>query len=71
MNLIANDCVNCRRPVGYVTRAAIKVPTLCLACAGSKEVMKEWGHKIAARETPILEVMRDCRDALSAALRVY
>jgi len=40
MKLVANECANCRRPLGYVTPEALQIPTFCILCAADKEVMK-------------------------------
>ena len=61
MNLISNECVNCRRPVGYVTPEALQLPTMCILCAHDREIMKEWGHKIDKREKSINDVLLDYR----------
>jgi hypothetical protein len=65
MKLVANECANCRRPVGYVTPKALQIPTMCLLCALDKEVMEEWGHTIDKREKPVREVCRDLRWTLN------
>lgn len=65
MKLVANECVQCRRPVGYVTPDALQIPTLCVLCAHDKETMKEWGHTIAKSEKPIREVLLSYRTPLN------
>lgn len=65
MKLVANECVQCRRPVGYITPEAIAIPTMCILCAADPETMKEWGHKIDGHEKPINDVLLDYRWNLS------
>lgn len=61
MILIANECANCRRPLGYIAKGALQIPTFCVICAGDKEIMKEWGHRIDKREQSITAVLVDYR----------
>lgn len=61
VKLIANECVNCRRPVGYVATGALCIPTFCVLCAADKDTMEEWGHQIDPRERPIRNVLLDLR----------
>lgn len=65
MKLVSNECVNCRRVIGYVTPEAFQIPTLCIICAGDKEVLKEWGHSIDKQEKPIKEVLKQYRFELN------
>lgn len=65
MKLVANECAQCRRPVGYVTPEALQIPTLCILCAGDKETMKEWGHTINKSEKPIRDVLLGYRSDLN------
>jgi len=58
MNLVANECVQCGCPCGYVTREAVQIPTLCPLCAVDPGTMKDWGHKLDKREKPINEVLK-------------
>lgn len=44
--LVANECVNCRIPAGYVTEEALQIPTMCVLCAADEEVMAEWEHEV-------------------------
>lgn len=64
MKLVANECVQCRRPVGYVTADALQIPTLCVLCASDKETIKEWGHTIAKTEKPVRDVLLSYRREL-------
>jgi len=61
MKLIANECANCRRPVGYVVEGTLCLPTLCLLCAADKEVMKEWGHHVSRKEKTVGAIAIDYR----------
>lgn len=61
MKLIANECANCRRPVGYVVQGTLQLPTLCILCAADKDVLKEWGHRIDKAEKPITNILLDYR----------
>jgi hypothetical protein len=63
--LVANECVQCKRPVGYVTKEALQIPTMCPLCAFDKETMREWGHRIAKKEKPLSDVLRDLRRDLA------
>jgi hypothetical protein len=65
MKLVANECANCRRPLGYVTPEALQIPTFCILCAADKETLKEWGHTIDKREKPLREVLLDYRFTLN------
>lgn len=65
MKLVANECVQCKRPVGYLTPKALQIPTLCILCANDPETMKEWGHKIDKYEKPIGQVLYDYRFVLN------
>lgn len=65
MKLISNECVNCRRVVGYVTLGALLIPTMCVLCAHDREVMKEWGHRIDKAEKPTRDVLLDYRSRLN------
>lgn len=65
MKLVANLCIQCGRAVGYVTPDALQIPTLCVLCAGDKEIMEEWGHSIDRKEKPIREFLISYRSALS------
>jgi len=65
MKLIANECANCRRPLGYVTFQALLIPSFCVLCAGDSDVMEEWGHKIASSEKSIRDVLLDYRFTLN------
>ena len=62
--LIANECANCHRPVGYVAEGTLQLPTLCLLCVGDPEVLKEWGHRVARGEKPVVDVLLDYRRTL-------
>jgi hypothetical protein len=65
MNLEANECVNCNRPVGYVASGTLMLPTLCVVCVNDPDVMEEWGHKISNKEKPIKNVLMDLRTTLN------
>jgi len=65
--LVPNTCVNCRLPVGYTTVEALKIPHLCVLCVCNPEVMKDWGHKLNRKETPIFEVFQQLRTAVRDA----
>lgn len=56
--LVANLCVNCKTPVGYVTNGALQIPTMCILCVSDKEVMEEWEHQIKDGEQIIDDVLR-------------
>lgn len=64
MKLIANECVECGRPVGYVTKGTLQLPTLCLLCVNKSETMEEWGHSIDGGETKTIDVARDYYEVL-------
>lgn len=59
--LVANECVNCHRPVGYVTEEAYQIPTMCVLCAADEEVMAEWEHEV---EGDIKLVLRNYRSKI-------
>lgn len=65
MRLIADECVHCRRPVGYVTPQALQIPTMCILCAADKETLAEWGHTVSRTGKPINDVLIDYRFALN------
>lgn len=65
MKLIANECVQCGRPTGYVTPKAILIPTLCVVCCNDPETLQEWGHKIDPREKRPVDVLREVRSTLN------
>lgn len=69
MNLVANECVQCRQPVGYVTAGSLRIPTLCVVCVADPVIMKEWGHSIAKREKPIKTVLENVQGRLGPILR--
>ena len=55
--LVANECVNCRTPVGYVTEECLQLPTMCIICAGDEEVMEEWEHTISDTTKPVKKTL--------------
>ena len=65
MKLVANECVQCRRAVGYVTPDALQIPTLCILCANDKDTMREWGHTISKTEKSIRDELLSYRDHLN------
>lgn len=65
MKLVANECANCRRVLGYVTMGTLQLPTLCVICAHDKEVLREWGHVICKTEKPIRDVLLGYRSDLN------
>lgn len=69
MKLIANECANCRRPVGYITPNALQIPTMCILCANDEEVMKEWGHSLEGGEAEAVNIMHDYCKTLQEMLR--
>lgn len=64
MKLIANECASCRRPVGYVTKGTLQLPTLCILCVNSSETLEEWGHSVDGGEVKAVEVARDYYEQL-------
>lgn len=65
MKLVANECANCRRVLGYVVTGTLQLPTLCILCVGDKEVLEEWGHTVCKTEKPIADVLRGYRADLA------
>lgn len=65
MKLVANECVQCKSAVGYVTPYALQIPTLCVLCAHDKETMQEWGHTIDKSEKPVREELLAYRSRLN------
>lgn len=65
MKLVANTCANCRLVLGYVVAGTLQLPTLCILCAGDKEILNEWGHEIRKTEKPVREVLLKYRSTLN------